>query len=147
MFTVTTVKHDRRENVCQHYYHYFTFYEFFTPTSTKVDVGVKVSSLGLQDSSQYSNRSQQTVIWMISIHLLISNSSTPLFKPLGTVPIAPTRIGITVTITFLSFFSSQARSKYLFIFSLSFIFTLWSQDDKLFFVFVLLIDSRSYGQD
>ena len=42
---------------------------------------------------------------------------------LETVPSSPTTIGITVTFIFDSLFSSLARSKHLFIFSLSYIFT------------------------
>ena len=62
------------------------------------------------------------VVWMISSLPLISSSSNLLFKLLRTVP---NTIDITVTFIFHSFFSSPARSKYLFIVSLSFIFTLW----------------------
>ena len=62
---------------------------------------------------------------MVLILPLMSNSSSPLFEPLGTVPSSPTTIGITVTLMFYSFFSSQARSKYSSIVSLS-IFILWS---------------------
>ena len=47
-----------------------------------------------------------TVVWMVLILPLIS-------KPLETVPSAPTMIGITITLLFHSFYSSQARFKYL----------------------------------
>ena len=40
------------------------------------------------------------------------NSFSPLSKPLGTVPSAPTNIDITFSLVFHSFFSSLARSKY-----------------------------------
>ena len=66
------------------------------------------------------------IVWMVSTRPLISKSSSSFTNPLGIVPSEPTRIGITVTFMFHSFFSSQARSKYLSLFSLSFIFTLWS---------------------
>ena len=46
-----------------------------------------------------------------------------LTKILGTVQCAPYIIGITVTFTFHSFFSSLARSKRLFLFSFSLIFS------------------------
>ena len=59
---------------------------------------------------------------MVSI-LLISNCYNPFSTCLGTVPIT---IGITVTFMFHSVFSSLARSKYLSIILLSFIFSLQS---------------------
>ena len=65
-------------------------------------------------------------VGMVSIFLLISNSSSLLSNYLGTVPNAPTNTDIPVTLMIHSFFCSQARSKYMAIFSLSFIFTLWS---------------------
>ena len=44
------------------------------------------------------------VVWVVSILPLISNSSSFLSKYLGTVPSAPTTIGITDTLMFSSFF-------------------------------------------
>ena len=52
------------------------------------------------------------IVLVILIQLLISNSSWPLTKPLGTIPSAPITIGITITFMFDSFLSSLARSKY-----------------------------------
>ena len=65
---------------------------------------------------------------MVSIRPLISNFSSPLSKPLGTVPSEPITIGITVTLMFPSifFFISLSKSKYLFLFSFSLIFALCS---------------------
>ena len=62
---------------------------------------------------------------------------------LQTVPRILTKIGITVTFTFHNIFRFLARSKYLFIFLLSFIFTLWSNErqDQLV-IFLLLINMR-----
>ena len=79
---------------------------------------------------------------------VVSFSISPclLSKPLGIVPSAPTSIGITVTYVFHSFFSSQAKSKYLCVFLLSFIFTLWfieTAKSTRWQVFFLLINSRS----
>ena len=62
------------------------------------------------------------VIWMVLIHSLIFNFSSPLSKPLRVVPSTPITTGITVTLMFHSFLDSPARSKYLSYFSLSLIF-------------------------
>ena len=64
-----------------------------------------------------------TVVWIL---LLVSNFSSPLSKPLGTISSAPT--GISVNFMFQNFFSSLARSKYTSIFSLALFSTLWSAD-------------------
>ena len=53
------------------------------------------------------------VIWMVSILPRISIFPRLFSKPLGVVPSAPTKIGITVILMFHSFFNSPARSKYL----------------------------------
>ena len=62
-----------------------------------------------------------TVVWMVSARHPISNSSNPLFKSKKTVPSAPLTIGITVTFMFHSFFSSLARSKYMYLFLFCFL--------------------------
>ena len=66
------------------------------------------------------------VVRMVSNCPIISKSSNPCINPLVTVPRAPITIGINITFTFHSFFNSQARSRYLSFFLLSFNFTLWS---------------------
>ena len=87
------------------------------------------------------------VIWIVLILPQISNSAILFSKSLRANSSAPTKTDITVIFLFLSFFSSQARSKYLFILSLSFIFILWSAwtrksiDDK--FIFFLEINTKS----
>ena len=67
---------------------------------------------------------------MAAIFLSISYSPSLFYRPFGTIPRAPTIIGITVTFMFHNFFSSLIRSKYLsfcFLFSfLSFVFPLRS---------------------
>ena len=95
---------------------------FFTPELTvglSLDSVWKQISLILQDTSQYSDRSSNPVVWMISIRPPISNSSNPLTKPLETVPSTLVTIGITVTLIFHSFVRSLAWSKYLTLFSFS----------------------------
>ena len=57
-----------------------------------------------------------SVVWRMSIHLPICNFSSPLSKPLGTVPNVPFTIGITVTFMLHNFISSLARSKYFSLF-------------------------------
>ena len=66
------------------------------------------------------------IVWMVSICFQISNPSRSLSKPLETVSCVPITIGATVTIMSHSFLSTLARFKYLSLFSLSLIFTLWS---------------------
>ena len=60
------------------------------------------------------------MVWMVSI-LLIFSYSILFSGSLGTVPRTLTTIGITVISTFHNLFSSLARSKYLIIFSFSFV--------------------------
>ena len=62
-----------------------------------------------------------TVVWMVLIYLPIFISSSSFFKPLGTIRSVLVTIGVTITLTFHSFLSSLAKSKY---FCLSFHF-LW----------------------
>ena len=66
------------------------------------------------------------VVWVVSLRLLISKSSSPCTNLLVTIPRAPITIGITVTFMLRSFFSSPARFRYLSFFSLFFSFTQWS---------------------
>ena len=87
------------------------------------------------------------VVWMVSIRPPTSKSSSPFSNPLVTVPNAPITIGIIVTCMFHSFFNSLARSRYLFFFSHSFSFILWSAGTAksiiLQILFFLLIIIRS----
>ena len=81
---------------------------------------------------------------MVSILLLISNSSNLLSKLLRTVPSAPSTFGITILLIFHSFLTSLVMSKYFFIFLLSFILTLFSCFSSVFsLLFFLLINCRS----
>ena len=65
---------------------------------------------------------------MVSTRPPISNSSSPLTKPLGNIPRTSITIGITVTIMFHVFFSSLASFKYLSLGSFSLVFTRWSAE-------------------
>ena len=83
---------------------------------------------------------------MVSACPPISNFSSPLSEPLGTVLSVPITVDITVTFLFHSFLSFLARSKYLSLFSLSWIFTLWSTGTTkstiqrvLFFLLIITI--------
>ena len=67
-----------------------------------------------------------TVVWMISISPLISNSTSLLSKPLGTVSSTLSTIGITATFIFSDSFNSQARSNNSSLFLFNFFFSLWS---------------------
>ena len=66
------------------------------------------------------------VVWIVSTRPPTSKSSWPFNNLLVIVPKAPIAIGTIVTFMFHSFFNSQARSRYLSFFSLSFRFILWS---------------------
>ena len=59
------------------------------------------------------------VVWMVSNRPLFSKSYSPCSNPLVTVPSALITIGVTVTFTFHSFFSSLARINYLLLLLLS----------------------------
>ena len=91
-----------------------------------------------------------SVVWMVSIGLFISKSFRLYANPLVTVPRASITIGITVSFIFHSFFNSLARFRYLYFFSLSFNFTLWSAGTAKstirqvlsFFVWIILRPSR-----
>ena len=69
------------------------------------------------------------IIWMASVHLPISNSSSPLRKPLGTFLSTPITIVITVTFIFQSFFFVSGKVQFLplllFILSFEFYFFFW----------------------
>ena len=68
----------------------------------------------------------KAVVWMVSTRPVISKSSSLCANPFVTIPKALITIGIIVTFMFHSFFNSLTRSRYLYFFSHSFNFTLWS---------------------
>ena len=69
---------------------------------------------------------RNALVWMISSCPLISTSSSPSTNPLLIITSAPIITGITVTLMLQSFFSSQAMTNNLSLFSLSFSFSRWS---------------------
>ena len=87
------------------------------------------------------------IVWIVSTRPPTSKSYRSFNNPLVTVPNAPIPIGTIVTFMFHSFFNSLARSRYLFFFSLSFRFILWSagtaKSTILQILFLLLIIMRS----
>ena len=73
---------------------------------------------------------------------LISNSTHLFSKSLTSIPSAPTNIGTTIT---RSFFSFLARSKYLSIFLLSFIFILCYAIIIVIFIIVIIYNYQFTG--
>ena len=67
-----------------------------------------------------------TLVWMVSTRPLIFKSCSAFINPFVIVLSVPITIGIAVTFMLNSFFSSLTWSRYLFLFSLSFSFTMWS---------------------
>ena len=113
--------------MCLSYFHY-CYHWFFVP----IPCGFFTPAGFSLKSSQVSGTLLQ-VLAELNYFLLYMAPNSPVFyffqsfsKLLGAVLRAPTTIGIIVTYMLNSFFSSLARSKYLFSFLLSFIFTLWS---------------------
>ena len=87
--------------------------EFFTSALTdgfSLEFEWQQVSSSLQDSSQYSSRSQQ---WMVSTRPPTSKSFSPFNNPLETVPKAPITIGVLDTFMFHSFLNCLAWSRYL----------------------------------
>ena len=129
----------------------FTPLEFFTSVladSFSLEFEWQQVSSSLQDSSQYSGRLSNAVVWVVPTRPPTSKSSRPFNNPLVTVPNAPMTIGTIVTLMFTQFFfNSLARSRYLSFFLLSFRFILWSagtaKSTILQILFLLLIIMRS----
>ena len=97
-----------------------------------------------QISSQYFGRSKQ---WCCLDGLYTSSNFhlfRPLSKPFRTIPSAQITIGITITLMFHSFLSSQASSKFLF--SLSLIFhSVVRWDSKVHNTVISLFSKLSLG--
>ena len=85
------------------------------------------------------------IVWMVSICPPISTSSSPLSRPLGTIPSTPVTTVISITLRFYCFLSCQAKSKNLFLILFSLIFTLESTgmakstiQQVLFFMLIII---------
>ena len=120
---------------------YFTPCEFLIPR-----LADGLSLVSKQQKSVSVSRTLRNIladlknaVWMLLILSPISNSFSPLIKPLGTVPRASFTIGIIVTLMFHSLFSSLTRSNILFLFSFSLIFTFFFSFFFFFFFFLLLL--------
>ena len=93
------------------------------------------------------------VVLIVSTRPPISKTSRPFNNPLVTVPNAPITVGTIVTFMFHSFFNSQARSRYLSFFSLSFRFILWSAGTtkltilQILFFLLIIYEVLSSGRD
>ena len=70
------------------------------------------------------------VVSTVSTEPLISMSSNLFVNTLQIIPSAPITVGITVTFTFYCYFSSQAKSRYLSLFSRFFNFIVFDRDGK-----------------
>ena len=79
------------------------------------------------------------VVSMVSILPLIFYSASPFSKPFRTVPSVPNIIDITISFIFYRFFCCLTRSKYLFIFLLYLISTLWSMGTAKFTKFFFFV--------
>ena len=118
------------------------------PTSVRFHWSLRWQQIfpGLQDTSRYSSRFQQCCI-LDGFHSPSDFQSSCFFSRLLEIVLsALATIAIDLTLMFHSLFSSLARSKYLFIFSLFFIFALWTPEISLstrqhfFFFFLGLVN-------
>ena len=115
------------------FFFYFQNNSLFSSYSYQCQPVIFHWSLGNNKSPQVSRTLlriladlNNVVIWIVSIHPQISNSSSPfpiLWEPLQ---VCQSQLVSPLTLIFHSFFSSQARSKYLTLFAFSLIFTLCS---------------------
>ena len=111
----------------QNYYYYYYYYLWVFNTSVRwwLFIGIwnlQISRTLLSILADFSN----AVVWVVLVRPLISNSSNSFSQPLEIVLSVLITISITVNFIFHSFFSPLARSKCLFLFSFSLIFTLLS---------------------
>ena len=132
------------------------FWEFFNPALADG------FSMSLSDKSSQVSRTllsilavlNNVVVWMVSTGPLNSKSSSLCTNNLVNVTRAAIKIGIIVTFMFHCLFNRLARPMYLFLFLLSFNFTLWSAETAktkilyvpfsflFFFLFIILRSSH-----
>ena len=105
--------------IISHHRCYFTPREFFMPDWVFYRIDCKLHQVS-RTLLRFLVNLNNAVIGVMTILPPITNSDSLSFKLLETVPSLLTVFGCTVTFMFHSFFSSQARSNYLLIFSLSF---------------------------
>ena len=97
---IKCVENDVWAAIIYYYYYYYHYYyhKFFTPAlasgSLSDCMSPQVSRTLLSILTDLNN----TLVWMVSILPLISNSNSLLSKPLWTVPSSPNKIGIIVTL-------------------------------------------------
>ena len=112
-----------------YYYYYFIFEFFLSALGESLSLGAERQQVPSVSSTLFSILADlnNASVWMVSIRLPIFNFSSPHFlKLLGIVTSVPITIRIIITHMFHNFHSSQARSKFLYLFALPLIFTLWS---------------------
>ena len=128
-----------------YYYHYYS--GIFTSAFHKILIDNNFPQVSRTLHSILADLYNSCVGWIVSIRPLISNSSSPHSKALGTIPRALS--DITVDLIFHNFLSSRARSKYLpLLFWFCLIFALWSAETartttQQVIFFILLIITRS----
>ena len=90
----------------------------------------------------------KAAVWMVSTRPLISKSSSPFTNSSEIVLRAPITVGITITFTFNSFFfSSQVKSMYLSLFTLSFNLSLFREATTFHFkMSYLLLKSQKWKE-
>ena len=131
-----------------YYYCYYSFRIFHICVSWWTFTGVWVTACLLKSPGPFSvfwPFPIMYIVWMISIRLPISKSSSPFNNPLSTIPKARITIIKIITIMFHSFFNSLARSRYLSFFSHYFSFILKSTGTAKLTILQILFFWLLYG--
>ena len=112
-----------------YHYYYFTAWKFFSSAIADgftLEFELQQVFSGHRTLLSILADLNNTVVWRVSSRPVICKSFSLCNNPLVTVPKVSLTIGIIITFMFHGFFNSQARSRYLSLFSHSFNFTLWS---------------------